>query len=122
MIERGSGTIINISSIAARNGGGSSAIPYSTAKAAMTCMSKGLAKELIGHGIRVNAVHPDVILTPFHERFTPDERMKAMVSTIPQGRAGESEEIAGMITFLVSDKASHIVGKAIEINGGMLMD
>ena len=122
MIERGSGTIINISSIAARNGGGPGAIPYSTAKAAMTCMSKGLAKELIGHGIRVNAVHPGVILTPFHERFTPDERMKAMVSTIPQGRAGESEEIAGMITFLASDKASHIVGEAIEINGGMLMD
>ena len=122
MVERGSGTIINISSIAARNGGGPGSIPYATAKAAMTCMSKGMAKELISQGVRVNAVHPGVILTPFHERFTPKDRMDAMVSTIPQGRAGESEEIAGMITFLASDKASHIVGEAIEINGGMLMD
>ena len=122
MIERGSGTIINISSIAARNGGGPGAMPYATAKAAMTCMTKGLAKELIGHGIRVNAVHPGVILTPFHERFSSVERMNAMVSTIPQGRAGEPEEIAGMITFLASDRSSHVVGEAIEINGGMLMD
>ncbi len=122
MVERGSGTIINVSSIAARNGGGPGSIPYATAKAAMTCMSKGMAKELIGQGVRVNAVHPGVILTPFHERFTPQDRMDAMVSTIPQGRAGESPEIAGMITFLASDKASHIVGEAIEINGGMLMD
>jgi 3-oxoacyl-[acyl-carrier protein] reductase len=122
MVERGSGTIINVSSIAARNGGGPGAMPYATAKAAMTCMTKGLAKELIAHGIRVNSVHPGVILTPFHERFSSEERMKAMVSTIPQGRAGEPDEIAGMITFLASDRASHIVGEAIEINGGMLMD
>jgi len=122
MVERGSGSIINISSIAARNGGGPGAMPYATAKAAMTCMSKGLAKELITHGVRVNAIHPGVILTPFHERFSNEERMKAMVSTIPQGRAGEPDEIAGMITFLASDRASHIVGEAIEINGGMLMD
>ena len=122
MIERGSGTIINISSIAARNGGGLGAMPYATAKAAMTCMTKGLAKELIPHGIRVNSVHPGVILTPFHERFSSEERMQAMVSMIPQGRAGEPDEIAGMITFLASDRASHIVGEAIEINGGMLMD
>jgi len=122
MVERGSGTIINISSIAARNGGGIGSIPYASAKAAMTCMSKGMAKELISHGVRVNTVHPGVILTPFHERFTPKERMDAMVAMIPQGRPGESEEIAGMITFLASDKASHIVGEAIEINGGMLME
>jgi 3-oxoacyl-[acyl-carrier protein] reductase len=122
MVERGSGSIINISSIAARNGGGPGAIPYATAKAAMTCMTKGLAKELIAHGIRVNAVHPGVILTPFHERFSSQERMNAMVSTIPQGRAGQPDEIAGMITFLAGDRAGHIVGEAIEINGGMLMD
>jgi 3-oxoacyl-[acyl-carrier protein] reductase len=97
-------------------------MPYAAAKAAMTCMTKGLAKELIAHGIRVNAVHPGVILTPLHERFSSEERMKAMVSTIPQGRAGVSEEIAGVITFLAGDRASHIVGEAIEINGGMLMD
>lgn len=122
MKERRSGVIVNVSSIAARNGGGPGAIPYATAKAALTCFTKGLAKELIGYGIRVNAVNPGVILTPFHETFTTEERMKAMVSTIPQGRAGTSEEISGVIAFLASDAAAHVIGESIEINGGMLME
>jgi 3-oxoacyl-[acyl-carrier protein] reductase len=122
MKERRSGVIVNVSSIAARNGGGPGAIPYATAKAALTCFTKGLAKELIAYGIRVNAVNPGVILTPFHETFTTEERMKAMVSTIPQGRAGTSEEISGVIAFLASDAAAHIIGESIEVNGGMLME
>jgi 3-oxoacyl-[acyl-carrier protein] reductase len=122
MIERRSGVIVNVGSIAGRNGGGPGATPYATAKAALLGFTKGLAKELIGYGIRVNAVHPGVILTPFHEVFTTPERLKAMVSTIPQGRAGTAEEISGVIAFLASDAASHIVGEAIEVNGGMLMD
>lgn len=122
MIARRSGVIVNVSSIAARNGGGPGAMPYATAKAALTCFTKGLAKELIGYGIRVNAVNPGVILTPFHETFSTAERMKAMVSMIPQGRAGTVEEVAGVIAFLASDAASHIVGESIEVNGGMLME
>jgi 3-oxoacyl-[acyl-carrier protein] reductase len=122
MAERGSGAIINVSSIAARNGGGPGAIPYASAKGAVTTMTKGLARELIGRGVRVNAVNPGVILTPFHERFSTPERIKAMVTTIPQGRAGQAEEIAGAIVFLASDAASHVVGESIEINGGMLME
>jgi 3-oxoacyl-[acyl-carrier protein] reductase len=122
MTERGSGAIINVSSIAARNGGGPGATPYAAAKAAMTAMTKGHAKELIARGVRVNAVNPGVILTPFHERFSPPERMKAMVSSIPQGRAGQPDEIAGAIVFLASEAASHIVGESLEINGGMLME
>ncbi len=122
MIARGSGAIINVSSIAARNGGGPGAIPYATSKGALTCFTKGLAKELIAHGIRVNAVNPGVILTPFHETFTTEERMKAFVSMIPQGRAGTSEEISSVIAFLASDAASHIVGESIEVNGGMVME
>jgi len=122
MIGRGSGAIVNVSSIAARNGGGPGATAYASAKAALTCMTKGLARELIEHGVRVNAVHPGVILTPFHERFSTPEQMKTMVSRIPQGRAAKPEEISGAIVFLASDKASHIVGEAFEINGGMLMD
>ncbi|HYM09226.1 MAG TPA: SDR family NAD(P)-dependent oxidoreductase, partial [Bryobacterales bacterium] len=122
MVARGSGSIINVGSIAGRNGGGPGAMPYATAKAALTCFTKGLAKELIAYGIRVNAVNPGVILTPFHETFSTAERMKAMVSMIPQGRAGTSEEISGVIAFLASGAASHIVGESIEINGGMLMD
>jgi 3-oxoacyl-[acyl-carrier protein] reductase len=122
MRERGSGAIINLGSIAGHNGGGPGAMVYATSKAAITCLTKGMAKELIAHGIRVNAINPGVILTPFHERFSSAERMKAMVSQIPQGRAGAPEECAGAIAFLASPAASHIVGESIEINGGMLMD
>lgn len=122
MRKRGTGAIVNLGSIAGHNGGGPGAILYATAKAAVTGMTKALAKELIAHGIRVNAVNPGVILTPFHERFSSEERMRAMVSQIPQGRAGESEEVASVIAFLASDAASHIVGESVEVNGGMLMD
>jgi NAD(P)-dependent dehydrogenase (short-subunit alcohol dehydrogenase family) len=122
MVERRRGVIINVSSIAARNGGGPGAIPYAASKAALTGFTKGLARELIPYGVRVNAVHPGVILTPFHETFTSEERLKAMVAMIPQGRPGTAEEISGVIVFLASDAASHIVGESVEINGGMLMD
>jgi len=122
MVERRSGVIVNVSSIAARNGGGPGAIPYATSKAALTCFTKGLSRELIAYGIRVNAVNPGVILTPFHETFTTEERMKAMVAMIPQGRPGAAQEISGVIVFLASDTASHIIGESIEINGGMLME
>jgi 3-oxoacyl-[acyl-carrier protein] reductase len=122
MVERGSGVIVNVGSISGRNGGGPGAIPYATAKAAITGFTKGLAKELAPYGIRVNAVNPGVILTPFHETFSTPERLQAMVATIPQGRAGTAEEVSGVITFLASPAASHIVGESIEVNGGMLVD
>ena len=122
MRARGSGTVVNLGSIAGHNGGGPGAILYATAKAAVTGLTKGLAKELIADGIRVNAVNPGVILTPFHERFSSEERMRSMVAQIPQARAGESSEVASAIAFLASDAASHIVGESIEVNGGMLMD
>ena len=122
MKERGSGAIVNLGSIAGHNGGGPGAMPYAAAKAGVTGMTKGMAKELIAYGIRVNAVNPGVILTPFHERFSSEERMRAMVSQIPQGRAGESPEVVKVIAFLASSEASHVVGESIEVNGGMLMD
>lgn len=122
MIERRSGVIINIASVAARNGGSLGIIPYASAKAAVLCMTKGLAKELIPYGIRVNAVNPGVIATPFHERFTSLDQMTALVSNIPQGRAGNADEIASVIAFLASGESSHIVGETIEVNGGILMD
>lgn len=122
MKERGSGSIVNLGSIAGHNGGGPGAMPYAAAKAGVTGMTKGMARELIAYGIRVNAVNPGVILTPFHERFSSEERMRTMVSQIPQGRAGESPEVAKVIAFLASSEASHVVGESIEVNGGMLMD
>ena len=122
MRERGGGSVVNLGSIAGHNGGGPGAVLYAAAKAGVTGMTKGLAKELIAHGIRVNAVNPGVILTPLHERFSSADRMRDMVAQIPQGRAGESDEVAGVIAFLASDRASHIVGESVEVNGGMLMD
>src|SRR3954453_15221752 len=118
MISRGSGAIVNVSSIAARTGGGPGVTAYASAKGAVLTMTKSIAKELIKSGIRVNAVNPGIIKTPFHEQFTTEEQMKAMVLNIPQGRPGTSEEVASVIAFLASDEASHIAGEAIEINGG----
>jgi 3-oxoacyl-[acyl-carrier protein] reductase len=122
MISRGSGAIVNVASVAARNGGGPGVTAYAASKGAVLTMTKSLAKELIKSGIRVNAVNPGIIKTPFHEQFSTEEQMKAMILNIPQGRPGTSEEIASVIVFLASDEAGHIVGEAIEINGGMWMD
>jgi len=122
MMQQRSGSIVNVASIAGRNGGGPGAAAYATAKGALITLTKGMAKEFIAHGIRVNAVNPGVIATPFHERFSSPELFQKFVSSIPQQRAGSSEEIAQVIAFLASDESSHIVGEAVEINGGMLMD
>jgi 3-oxoacyl-[acyl-carrier protein] reductase len=121
MIERRSGTIINIVSIAGRNGGGPGAGAYSTAKGGLITLTKALAKELAPHNVRVNGVSPGVIDTPFHEVFSTPEMMANFVKTIPIGRVGTSLEIANVIAFLASDAASYIVGENIEVNGGQLM-
>ena len=121
MMERKAGAIVNVSSIAGRNGGALGSIHYSTAKGGLITMTKGFAKELAPYGVRVNAVSPGVIDTPYHERFSTPEAMKAYVGGIPLGRVGAPEEVASVITFLASDAASYLSGETIEINGGMLM-
>lgn len=121
MVERRTGAIINVVPIAGRNGGGPGSGAYSTAKGALITLTKSLAKELAPHQIRVNAVSPGVIDTPFHEVFSSPEMMANFVKTIPLGRVGTSLEIATAIAFLASDAASYIVGETIEINGGQLM-
>ena len=123
MLEKGAGVIINVTSIAGRNGGAPGSIHYSAAKGAMTTMNKGLAKEFASQGIRVNGVSPGVIDTPFHETFSTPEAMKNFANNIiPMGRVGTSREVAQVIAFLASDAASYLCGETIEINGGMLMD
>ena len=122
MIERKTGAIINLSSIAGRNGGALGSIHYSTAKGGLITFTKGLAKELAPFGIRVNAVSPGVIDTPYHEQFSSPEMMKSYVNGIPLGRVGTAEEVAKVIAFLASDAASYLAGETIEINGGMFMD
>jgi 3-oxoacyl-[acyl-carrier protein] reductase len=122
MAARKSGCIINVSSIAARNGGGSGAAAYAAAKGGLLTYTKSLAKELAPHGIRVNAIAPGVIATPYHERHSPGEVFQRFVASIPLGRAGTAEEIADVIVFLASPAARFITGETIEVNGGMLMD
>ena len=121
MIERKRGSIVNIVSIAGRNGGGPGAGPYATAKGGLIAFTKGLAKELAPHGVRVNAVSPGVIATPFHEQFSTPEMIAGFVKGIPLGRVGTPLECATVIAFLVSDAAAYIVGETIEVNGGQLM-
>ena len=121
MIERRTGVIINIVSIAGHTGGGPGAGIYASSKAALTAFTKALAKELAPHGVRVNAVSPGVIDTPFHEAFSTPEMIQNFVRMIPLGRVGTSEECASVIAFLASDAASYVVGETIEVNGGQLM-
>lgn len=121
MIERSGGIIINVSSIAARNGGGPGATVYSAAKAAVTAITKGLAKELAPKGIRVNAVSPGTVDNYFHEQFSTREVLDAVIKATPAGKLGTNEEVADTILFLCSDASRFIYGQTIEINGGMLM-
>ncbi|HBK90310.1 MAG TPA: oxidoreductase [Parvularcula sp.] len=121
MISRKRGTIINVGSIAGHHGGGPGAGVYAAAKAAVMCLTKGLAKELAPHGVRVNGVAPGVIETPFHERLSTPEMMAQFAASIPLGRTGTSEECGRVIAFLASDAASYVNGEMIEINGGQLM-
>lgn len=122
MVARKSGCIINVTSIAGRNGGGPGAAAYSTAKGGMLTYTKSLAKELGPKGVRVNGIAPGVIDTPYHEKYSSPEVFKKFMENIPLHRAGTSEEIASVIVFLASPAASYIVGETIEVNGGMLMD
>lgn len=121
MIERKAGAIINVSSIAGRNGGALGSIHYSTAKGGLITFTKGLAKELAAYGVRVNAVSPGVVDTAFHETFSTAEMMKGYVAAIPLGRVGTPAEVARVIAFLASGAANFMAGETIEINGGMLM-
>jgi 3-oxoacyl-[acyl-carrier protein] reductase len=121
MMERKSGAIINIVSIAGRNGGGPGAGAYATAKGALITLTKSMAKELAPFGIRVNGVSPGVVDTPFHEEFSTPEMVRSFIAQIPLGRMGKSEEIAKVIAFLASDASSFVVGETIEANGGQLM-
>ncbi len=122
MKSQGYGRIINIASIAGRNGGGLGATHYSAAKAGVIGFTKGLAKELAKTGITVNAVNPGVISTAYHDKFTAPEVRAKFAELIPMGREGRPDEVAGAVVFLASDYANYITGETIEVNGGLLMD
>jgi 3-oxoacyl-[acyl-carrier protein] reductase len=121
MRQQGGGSIVNLSSVAARTGGAGGSVAYATAKGAVSTFTRGLAKEVARDGIRVNAVAPGVIATPFHERHTAEDQMSVMVAGIPMGRTGTSQECVGAVLFLASDAmSSYVTGQVIEVNGGQL--
>lgn len=121
MAQRKRGFIVNVSSVAARFGGGLGALAYATAKGAISTMTKGLAREFAPLNIRVNAVSPGTVDTNYHRSFSTPDGLDSVRASTPVGRLGAPEEIADAIVFLCSDQASFIHGQVIEINGGFLM-
>jgi 3-oxoacyl-[acyl-carrier protein] reductase len=113
------GAIVNLSSLAGRDGGGGGAIAYSTSKGALMTFTRGLAKELAPRRIRVNAVCPGMIATKFHDDFTKPEIRQKVAAATPLGREGQASEVAELVTYLASEKASFVNGACIDINGGI---
>jgi 3-oxoacyl-[acyl-carrier protein] reductase len=119
MRRRGGGKIVNVSSIAAKAGGGS--VAYAAAKGGVESLTRAMAKELAPEGILVNAVSPGRIATPFHDRFSSPESRKGKTGSIPLGREGSAEEVAAAVAFLTSPDATYLVGEVVAVNGGLLM-
>jgi 3-oxoacyl-[acyl-carrier protein] reductase len=119
--KRGGGAIVNVGSIAGNDGGGSGSAMYASSKAFVHNLTRHLARDLAAKNIRVNAVSPGVINTPFHAA-TPPERMEAMRKAVYLGRIGEPEDCVGAFLFLASNRLSgYITGQNIHVNGGQLM-
>ncbi|MDC7223423.1 MAG: SDR family oxidoreductase [Spirochaetales bacterium] len=113
-------SIVNFTSIAGWNSGGPGAGIYGTSKGAVTTMTRALAKDLAEYGIRVNAVSPGTIDTPFHDqiRKTKPEVFATWKDGILLKRLGEASEVASVIAFLVGEDSSFLTGEIIQINGG----
>ena len=117
----GHGVIINLGSIAGNDGGGPGSGHYACAKAYIHNLTRHMARDLAVRNIRVNAIAPGVIATPFHAQ-TPPERMEAMKKTIQLGRIGEPEDCVGPLLFLASNAMSgYMTGQILHVNGGQYM-
>lgn len=122
MRKQGSGAIINVTSVAARTGGGPGAYLYAGAKGFVSTATHGLARELVGDRIRVNAVAPGVIQTPFQDRFSTPAMLETFKTGIPMGRLGTADECVGAFLYLASEKLSgYVTGQVLEVNGGQYM-
>lgn len=112
------GAIVNVSSIAARFGAPFEYIDYAASKGAIDTFTMGLAKEVANKGIRVNAVRPGIINTELHAKGGEPGRIDRIAPTVPMQRAGETDEIAKTILWLLSDEASYITGSLVDVSGG----
>lgn len=113
------GSIINFSSLAARDGGGPGASLYATSKGAVMTFTRSMAKELGPKGIRVNALAPGTIATSFHDRFGTPEGREKMKAVYPLRREGDAGDVADLVAFLAADDSDYITGTNIDINGGI---
>lgn len=113
------GAIVNLASLAGRDGGGGGAAAYATSKGAVMTFTRAMAKELGPRGIRVNALCPGMIATAFHDKFTPDAARENVANSTPLRRQGRAEETADAVAYLASDEASFINGANVDINGGL---
>ena len=119
---QGGGCIISTTSIAARTGGGSKSTLYAASKAFVSTFTRGLAKEVARHGIRVNAVAPGVIGKPTTNVTQPSHQLDASIKLTPMRRIGTVDECIGTYLFLASNEMSNfITGQVIEVNGGLHM-
>jgi 3-oxoacyl-[acyl-carrier protein] reductase len=120
MMKARFGRIVNITSVVAYSGNAGQA-NYCAAKAGVAGMTRSLARELGSRNITVNCVSPGFIATDMTHALT-DAQKQAMLASIPLGRAGTPEDIAGAVGFLVSPTAAYITGTTVHVNGGMFMD
>lgn len=112
------GTIINVSSIAAKTGAPNEYVDYAASKAALDALTIGLSKEVADEGIRVNGVRPGFIYTDIHARGGEPERVNRLKEQIPMKRGGDPGEVAEAILWLASEKSSYTTGGFIDIAGG----
>jgi NAD(P)-dependent dehydrogenase (short-subunit alcohol dehydrogenase family) len=112
------GAIVNLSSIAAKLGGAGDYVDYAAAKGAIDTFTVGLAKEVGPEGIRVNAVRPGVIRTEIHATSGDPGRAERIGATAPLARAGEADEVARAVLWLLSEEASYITGAILDVSGG----
>ena len=118
MMERGTGVILNISSMAALQFGGIPHVPYAAAKAGVVAMTRDLAQELGPHGIRVNAIAPGPVLTPLSAQTLSEQARDDITQRVALRRWGEPGDIAAAATFLVSDEGRYITGVTLPVSGG----
>ena len=121
MLERGSGSIVNMSSSAGKTAHPNAAVCYGVSKAGINSLTQKLAYDLAPRGIRVNAVCPGPIETDMSRQWTPEYREKVF-SSIPLRRLGRDVDVANAVVFLASELSAFIVGESINVNGGKYMN